>query len=258
MRYRHAPRLVLVLLACWCRTPDATAQTTERLVIRGQPQTLRLYGPSDGEPVIVSSGDGGWIHLGPHVAEVLSARGFFVVGFDAKAYLEGFTSRGTTLRPDQEPADFKELAEFAAKRTGKKPTLIGVSEGAGLSVLAATDPQTKATIAGVIGLGLPDLNELGWRWRDSLIYLTHGVPNEPTFSAAAIVKSVAPLPLGAIHSTQDEFVPAAQVQRIMAAAGEPKRLWIVTAADHRFSDNLAEFDRRLVEALAWVRRNAPR
>ena len=43
-------------------------------------------------PVIVSSGDGGWIHLGPHVAEVLAAKGFFVVGFDVKAYLESFTS----------------------------------------------------------------------------------------------------------------------------------------------------------------------
>lgn len=39
--------------------------------------------------------------------------------------------------------------------------LIGVSEGAGLSVLAATDPETKALVSGVIGLGLPDLNELG-------------------------------------------------------------------------------------------------
>jgi type IV secretory pathway VirJ component len=28
----------------------------------------------------VSSGDGGWIHLAPHVAEVLAAKGFFVVG----------------------------------------------------------------------------------------------------------------------------------------------------------------------------------
>ncbi len=258
MRYRHAPLFVLVLLAGWCGSPDAAAQTTERLVIRGQPQTLRCYGPSDGEPVIVSSGDGGWIHLAPHVAEVLSTKGFFVVGFDAKAYLEGFTSRGTTLRPDQEPGDFKVLAEFAARRTGKKPTLIGVSEGAGLSVLAATDPQTKAVITGVIGLGLPDLNELGWRWRDSLIYLTHGVPNEPTFSVAAIVKNVAPIPLGAIHSTQDEFVPVTEMQHIMAGAREPKNIWIVKAADHRFSDNLAEFDRRLMEALAWVQRNAPR
>ena len=247
-----------MLLACGPGTPDVAAQTTERLDIRAQSQTLRLYGPRDGEPVIVSSGDGGWIHLGPHVAEVLSAQGFFVVGFDARAYLESFTSGSARLRPDQEPADYRVLAEFAARRSGKKPTLIGVSEGAGLSVLAATDPQTKDVIAGVIGLGLPDLNELGWRWRDSLIYLTHGVPNEPTFSAAAIIKNVAPLPLGAIHSTVDEFVPLTQVQRIMQGASEPKKLWIVKASDHRFSDNQVEFDRRLIEAVAWVKQNAPR
>ncbi len=144
------------------------------------------------------------------------------------------------------------------RRSGKKPTLVGVSEGAGLSVLAATDPGTKTLIAGVIGLGLPDLNELGWRWRDSLIYLTHGVPNEPTFSAVAIVKNVAPLPLGAIHSSEDEFVPLSEVQRIIQGAGEPKKLWIVKASDHRFSDNQPEFDRCLMEAIAWVKQRTTR
>ena len=38
------------------------------------------------------------------------------------------------------------------KATGKKPILIGVSEGAGQdAVLAATDPDTKAAVTGVIG-----------------------------------------------------------------------------------------------------------
>ena len=167
---------------------------SRRLWIRGQPQTLRLYGPRNGDPVIVSSGDGGWIHLAPHVAEVLSRSGFFVVGFDTRAYLASFTSSRTSVKSQQEPVDYRALIEFASSPTGRRPTLIGVSEGAGLSVLAATDPGTKTVIAGVIGLGLPDLNELGWRWRDSMIYLTHGVPNEPTFSAAAIVKNVAAAP----------------------------------------------------------------
>ena len=117
---------------------------------------------------------------------------------------------------------------------------------------AATDPRTREAIGGVLGLGLPDLNELGWRWRDAWIYLSHGTPNEPLFSTARLAAKVAPLPLAAIHSTHDEFVPLADVQRIVSAAGEPKRLWIVDAADHRFSDALPELDRRLVEALAWI------
>ena len=36
-----------------------------------------VYGTRGGAPVIVSSGDGGWVHLAPHVAEVLAAKGYF-------------------------------------------------------------------------------------------------------------------------------------------------------------------------------------
>jgi hypothetical protein len=110
----------------------------------------------------------------------------------------------------------------------------------------------------VVALGLPDLNELGWRWKDSLIYLTHGVPNEPTFRTAAIVANVAPLPLAAIHSTHDEFVSVTDIQNTLQRAAEPKRLWIVKASDHRFSDHLAEFDQRLFEAIAWIGAATPR
>jgi fermentation-respiration switch protein FrsA (DUF1100 family) len=234
------------------------AQTRETVSIRDHQQTVWIYGRRGGQPIIVSSGDGGWIHLGPRVAEFLASRGFFVVGFDAKAYLESFTSGRATLTPEDEPGDYKALVDWAAQGGTRKPILVGVSEGAGLSVLAATDPRTKTAIAGVIGLGLPNTNELGWRWKDALIYVTHGVPNEPTFSTAAVVDRVSPLPLAAIHSTRDEFVPLPEVQRIVDAARPPRRLWIVQASDHRFSDNQAELERALLEAVAWVTSNSPR
>jgi alpha-beta hydrolase superfamily lysophospholipase len=236
----------------------ATAQSPSVVTIRGHDQKLLVYGQRGGVPIIVSSGDGGWIHLGPHVAETLAASGYFVVGFDVRAYLSSFTSGGATLKINDEPGDYRTLVEFAARGGSAKPILVGVSEGAGLSVLAATDPATRAAIAGVVALGLPEINELGWRWRDAIIYVTHGVPNEPTFSTSGLVMRMAPSPLAAIHSTQDEFAPLAEVQRIIAAAGEPKRLWVIQASDHRFSNNLPEFDRRLLEALDWVRQNAAR
>lgn len=252
-------RLCLAALMMWVAfgsAHDALAQSTDTIRLRGRAQSLRLYGTRGAPPVIVSSGDGGWIHLGPHVAEALAARGFFVVGFDVKAYLESFTSGKSTLRPEDEPSDYQVLVDYASRGSTQRPILIGVSEGAGLSVLAATDPRTKSAISGVIGLGLPNLNELGWRWKDSLIYLTHSVPNEPTFSAAAIVERVSPVPIAAIHSTSDEFVPLSEVQSVLDAAKPPKRLWIVKASDHRFSDNLPEFDLRLTEAIEWVRSRA--
>jgi alpha-beta hydrolase superfamily lysophospholipase len=249
-----------VLALCVVCPPvhEALAQAPEIITLRGHAQSLRLYGTRGGIPVIVSSGDGGWMHLGPHVAEVLSAKGFFAVGFDVRAYLSSFTSGKVTLRPEDEPGDYRQLAEFAARGSTQKPILIGVSEGAGLSVLAATDPRTKEAVAGVVALGLPNINELGWRWKDALIYVTKGVPKEPTFTTADIVDRVSTTPLAVIHSTRDEFVPLAEVQKIVDAAREPKKLWVVKASNHRFGDNLAEFDRRLLEAIDWVRDSGKR
>src|SRR5262245_56466165 len=108
----------------------ANTQHLDSLGLRGHPQSLHLYGARGAPPVIVSSGDGGWIHLAPHVAGFLAARGFFVVGFDVKAYLESFTSRTTTLRPQDEPTDYNVLVDYAARGATQRPILIGVSEGA--------------------------------------------------------------------------------------------------------------------------------
>ena len=168
------------------------------------------------------------------------------------------TSDKSGLRVEDEPADYRVLAEFASRGSTRKPILIGVSEGAGLSVLAATDPETKRVIGGVVGLGLPESNELAWHWKDAMIYVTHATPKEPTFSASAVIGKVAPLPLAVIHSTHDEFVPIDELNSVFAAAKEPRKLWIVKASNHRFSDNLKEFDQRLVEALEWVKQNQPR
>lgn len=238
-------------------TRTASAQAVEALVIRGHAQSLHLYGRPGAPPIVLSSGDGGWLHLAPHLAESLAADGYFVLGFDAKAYLSSFTSGGTTLRETDVPVDFRALIARAARATAHKPILVGVSEGAGLSVLAASDPETQRSISGVIALGLPDRNELGWRWKDSLIYLTKGVPDEPTFDVAAVVGKVSPLPLAAIYSARDEYVPRPEIERLMTVAREPKWLSFVDAADHRFSNNLAECDRRLRDALAWVYSHAP-
>ncbi len=84
------------------------------------------------------------------------------------------------------------------------------------------------------------------------------MPKEPTFNASALIEKVSPLPLALLHSTQDEFAPLADVQRMMQLGGEPKRLWVVGASDHRFSDNLSGFDRSLLEAIDWVNQNQPR
>jgi uncharacterized protein len=256
MVLRALGALLIVSLAATVASADDRS-VRESIVIRGRPQVLHLYGARGRTPIIVSSGDGGWTHLAPHVAEVLSSGGYFVVGIDVKAYLESFTGQAT-LRREDVATDYNAIVTFAAKGATGKPILIGVSEGAGLSVLAGGDSQLKANLGGVIALGLPEQNELAWRWTDSVIYLTHRPPNEPSFSASDIIDRVSPLPLVAIHSTHDEFVPVDQVRQIFNRAAEPKRLWVIEAADHRFSDNLGELDRRLFDAIDWIKAHPSR
>ncbi len=231
---------------------QAPVPSTESFTIRGHAQVLHVYGQRGRPAAIVSSGDGGWVHLGPDVAAFLASEGYFVVGFDAKAYLSGFTTSSATLTVDDVPGDYAALVDYAAQGAPGRPLLVGVSEGAGLSLLAATAPDVQPRVEGVLALGLPEKNELGWRWRDSMIYVTKKVPNEPTFSASEFAGRVAPVPLAAIHSTNDEFVPVPQVKEILASAREPKRLWVIDAKNHRFSDNQAELQRSLKEAISWT------
>ena len=249
--------LALALGALSAAARPAAAETTETMSLRGLDQTLHVYGQPGGPAAVVTSGDGGWIHLGPDVAERLASQGWYVIGFDARAYLSGFTSRSGPLSPEDVPRDYLALVERAAARSPRRPVLVGISEGAGLSVLAATSPEVQERISGVVGLGLPDRNELGWRWRDAIIYVTKKAPHEPLFSTRERVAQVSPAPLAVINSTHDEFVPVAEVQAIMAQARPPSRLWLVEASNHRFSGGEREFHERLAEALAWIAGERP-
>ena len=71
-------------------------------------------GPPSGDPVIVASGDGGWIHLGPTVAAMLARAGFFIVGVDSREYLAAFTSGSVALSERDVQRDFATLVAYAA------------------------------------------------------------------------------------------------------------------------------------------------
>src|SRR5207249_1990167 len=116
-----------------------------------------------------------------HVAEFLSSRGYFVAGLNSRAYLSSFTTKSSTLKPEDVPADYLLILDFLRQETTDRPILAGISEGAGLSVLAATEPKIRTKIQGILAIGLPDQNELGWRWQDSATWITKRAPNEPSF-----------------------------------------------------------------------------
>jgi type IV secretory pathway VirJ component len=247
----------MMLLAAVLAAAIAAEPSTASFTLRGKTLELHLYGTRGGRPILLVSGDGGWMHLAPETAPILAISGYFVVGLSAKAYLSAFTTGAATLSPADVPRDFKSLVDYAAQGAAVRPILMGISEGAGLAVLAAADPAVKEAVAGVVGLGMADQNELGWRFRDSIIYLTHRAPSEPAFSVLAIVDRLAPLPLAELHSTHDEYVPLEEAQRVFEKAGAPKRMWVIDAENHRFSGQAGELARRLLEAVQWVAASNP-
>src|SRR5262245_18196732 len=220
--------------------------------IRGRAQPLRDYGDRNGTPVVVASGDGGWTHLGPDVAQFLAGRGYRVLGLDSKAYLSSFTTKAGTLATSDVPGDFAALLSHAGAGAERRALLVGVSEGAALGLLAAAADAVKPTLLGVIALGLPEKAELGWRFRDSIIYLNKGLPDEPLFDTAEFAPLVAPIPLVAIHATHDEFTSVERLKAVMDRAREPKRLRLLDARDHRFSDNQEGLQKELVAAISWI------
>lgn len=246
----------IVFAALFLISNNGFAQNKDTINLRGKSQQIYLYGFPANTPVILSSGDLGWAGLVVHVAELLSSRGYYVIGLNSKSYLASFTSKESKLRPADVPGDFRTLIALIRQNVSVKPILAGISEGAGLSVLAATDPSIQGSIQGVLALGLPDQNELGWKWQDFTIWITKKTPDEPSFMVEDIIGRVSPVPLAEIHSTHDEFLPLTKAKAMFARAGEPKKMWVIESSNHSFSENRPELDRRISEAIEWIKNSA--
>jgi type IV secretory pathway VirJ component len=252
--YRSAAAAVLVCLIFSRVTSAGPASMTVKL--DGKVQTLKAYRVENAsQAVILSSGDLGWAGFVVDVAEFLAGQRIAVLGLDSKAYLESFTIGSSSLDPARVPAHFEQLAATAARTLGidAAPVLVGISEGAGLSVMTAADATRKSRFRGVIVLGLPGATELGWRaWRDWTTWITKQNPPEPLAQSMAFMSRIAPLPFVSIQSTRDEFVPLETARALFAAADEPKRLYLIDASNHRFSDRRDEVHARILESLRWI------
>jgi dienelactone hydrolase len=247
--------LVLAIILCWEPVALAAGSRKVSFTIRGADQTLYVFSPdnrnSNPPAVVVASGDGGWHGLIIEVAQYLADHGHTVVGVDAKSYLESLC-KPQALEPGQVTSDFGMIARFAKAQAGAKPiVLVGWSEGAGLVVLGGLDPATRADLRGVVAVGLPELNELAWRWSDAAIYLTHKVPDEPTFNSKDYVGRLAPVPLMTIQSTHDEFVPLETAREIFARAQQPKQFALIEAESHHIGGQHPAFWQALDRAFAW-------
>lgn len=252
----------LALTLAMAAGADASSEKVDAAV-RGQTLTLELYRPQGtGAPkgtVVIGSGDVGWVGLAVTVAEQLSADGYLVVGINVRQYLGAFTSGRSHLQATDVPGDYRALVDVARGRVPLPRPLVlsGVSEGAALAVLAAAEAKNHAWIDGVLTMGLPATAELAWRWTDVGAWITKRDLSEPSFCAFDYVAQVAPLPLYMIQSRKDEYVPPADYQRFDALARAPKRLVLIDAGNHRFTDRRDDLRRAIADGLIWMKGARP-
>jgi fermentation-respiration switch protein FrsA (DUF1100 family) len=223
------------------------------LTLRGQAQDI-YYFPASGRAhgeIFFAPGDGGWRGFAISIAKTVSGWGYDVYGLDTRRYLNAYTDHGG-LTEAQVSSDFAELARSLGASSSHKFTLLGWSEGAGLSLLAAAAEPKQSIFNGLVTLGLPEKSFLAWRWRDAVTYVTKQFPNEPAFFSMGYMSKVSPLPLFMIESSNDEFVPLDTAQRLFQAAREPKRFCVVPAWDHHFAGNQDGFFAVLQEAMQWI------
>ena len=251
-------RALLVLTGLWLGCGVATAASTERLdlIVRGQTMTLTVYKPKAPArgTIVMASGDVGWVGLAVSMADELSAQGFIVIGLNARQYLAAFTSGKGHLQPTDVPSDYRSLADrLKEKQLLVRPVILsGVSEGAALAVLGASESKNHAWIDGVITLGLPATAELAWRWTDFLASAMKKDADEPSFTVADFLPAVAPVPLCMIQSKKDEYVTPADYEKFRTIAKEPKRFVLIDAANHRFTDRRPELSRAFADGLVWI------
>ena len=215
-------------------------------ILRGRPA-----GSSVGV-VVMSSGDAGWRGLAKDLGETLADRGYDVIGVDSKAYLTAGTKRAGRLTPDDVQEDYLQLVRITRHWFPDRPVVLaGVSEGAGLSILAAADRRVAARLAGVLGLGTPDTVTLGWHFWNWTVWLTHKEPDEPSVATSPYLAALAPTPVLLVHSTHDEYVPVEMARALFAHAREPRRLTVLEAQNHAFSDARGPLLASVLEGLRW-------
>jgi type IV secretory pathway VirJ component len=249
----------LVLLAAvfvWV-CPVAAAQTEKLDVsVRGRTITLTIYTPKTTPrgTILIGSGDVGWVGLAVSMAEELSAEGYIVAGVSARQYLAAFSGGKDSVQPKDVPADYQVLADrLREAHLLVRPVVVaGVSEGAAIAVLAASDPKNRGWIDGVLTIGLPATAELAWHWSDLWAAAMKKDADEPSFTVAEFLARVSPLPLFMVQSTKDEYVTPAEYERLRSIAREPKQMVLIDASNHRFTDRRRELGIAVAGGLDWI------
>lgn len=270
-RTSHFPHLVRILgpagavsllLGVGLQTAYSDARPAPRTVpvnLRGKVQSVQVYDPVPGMPkrsvqVLVTSGDLGWLGISGDVPGHLQEQGYRAIGLNAQRYVSSFTGgKAAHLEEDVIPGDYHTIVETVSAGSSypREFVSVGVSEGAGLAVVAMGQEQASPLCRGIIALGMPLKTALGWRWTDFTSWISKKEPNEPEVDTKDYLFRLK-VPVVLVHSTHDEYDLIDKVKAVYNDAPGPKQFHAVDASNHRFSNKIQEVLTLVDTSLEWI------
>jgi len=225
----------------------AVKHSTFQATIRsGPPLEFHLYQQEHASKqplVLFSSGDGGWSPFCADIAAHIAATGITVVGIDVKTYLVQFATSQKPISADDLKSDYDSIARIALAQPGvdvKAPVVLaGWSLGADYSVIAASQPEFS--VSRVVAISLPLYGERAWKPTDSIIYFTHGVPNEKLFDVREYLTKLKETPIVFLNATNDDSASFREAQSLYEGTPGAKRFFAVKAKGHHFEGGESEF-----------------
>lgn len=246
---------------CALRARAAVAPVTrpiadQRIVLNDHP--LRLHfsrgtrGP--GRPLLVyATGDGGWHRKDLAAYRHLISFGYPTVGFDAHDYVTHLGARDSTT-PGRLAIDYERIIQ-AARDTMQLPAdypvvLVGVSRGAGLSVVAAGQRGLRPSISGVLAVALTKEEEYVKRRR------LRGRGRPPTVPEMVEVYDYLPrladVPIAVVQSTRDNYLPAAAARALFGPDNPHRWFQSIPARNHSFGGARSELYDAMSRSLNWI------
>ena len=249
---------MLVALLSLALVPTSPSSIPDRKIVLHDHE-LKLHF-SRGEPgadhplLVYATGDGGWHRKDVTAYDHLVTFGYPTVGFDAHDYVKHLGADTTT--PGRLAADYERIIA-AAKETLQLPVdypvvLVGVSRGAGLSVVAAGQRGLRPSIAGVLAVALTKEEEYVKRF-PRLRGGRRGPPATPEMvEVYDYLPRLANTPIAVVQSTRDHYLPAAAARTLFGPDTPYRWFQPIEAHDHSFGGARDQLYDAMKRSLTWL------
>jgi Bacterial virulence protein (VirJ) len=236
--------------------PDGSIAPERTIVLNDHTLTLHFanaHARTSLPLLVYATGDGGWHRKDLDLFHHLILMGYPIVGFDAHDYVTHLGNR-TETTPTRLGADYGRIITMARDALhlalNRPVVLVGVSRGAGLSVVAAGQRALRPAVSGVLAVALTREEEYVTRRRR----LRRGQRTPPGREMVETYE-VLPLlgmPVAVIQSTHDNYLPAAEARELFGPDTPRRRFEPIESRNHSFSDARDRLYAEMEASLEWI------